>query len=259
MGYGISRSLGRVIMRLGLKTNIAAACLAVVLIAANAPAAVIYFDDFSGSGDTSLNGTTPDTRPGTETWLSSANWRADGSKVVTNSGAAFLPFVPASGKIYTLSADVNRTGTGQDWLAIGFAGTANTGNFVSSTPYTWMLLRGDRGEGGIQTFLGGGTAQSMNHFGPSGTVNLKVILDTTTPLWSAQWYANDTPLRTTSFTTNPTISHVAFGGHSNGVGTVDNLTLSVVPEPGAAGLLFGAGLLALRRKRQRDQDRFLDE
>lgn len=234
-------------MRMGVKMNLFAACLAAVLMAANANAAVIYFDDFSGSSETGLNGTAPDTRPGTtETWLSSTLWRADGSKPSGGSGA-YLPFVPATGQIYTLSADMNATNTDSNWLALGFAGATDTSAFVNTTPYAWIMMRGDRTQNdSIQTFPAL-TQSTGQHSSPSGVVNLKVVLDTSTPLWSVQWFADNGLLRAYNYSANPAISHVGFGSHSGGMGTVDNFTLSVVPEPAGLSLLALGGVMLLRR------------
>ncbi len=246
----INRSFGSALMRMRRKMNLIAGafCLAGAMIAANANASIIYFDDFSGSNDAGLNGTAPDTRPGSETWTSSDPWKADGSKSGGGNATAYLPFTPESGKTYTLSVDVNTTNTGGDWLAVGFTQNADTSQVFHSTAntaYAWVLRKPGNA---LESYLGAGTNGNGNFTATAGVVSLKIVLDTTTPLWSVEWHTNDTLRRTASFTANPTINYVSFGAFNSGTGTVDNFTLSVVPEPAALGLLAIGGLMMLRRQ-----------
>ena len=131
-----------------------ASCVGLFLSTAGAGATVIYADDFSGPAGTDLNDTAPDIRSGTDGGNSAARWIAfnafDADGTVGNevqSSCALLPFIPGAGEIYTLSLDVNTTGGGVDWLALGFTQNINTGQaFVGSiNGYDWMLLRQDRG------------------------------------------------------------------------------------------------------------------
>lgn len=75
------------------------------------------------------------------------------------------------------------------------------------------------------------------------------MLDTTTPLWTATWFRDSIQIHTAAYTTNPTINYIGIYKHQTASGTVDNLSLTVVPEPSAA-LLGGLGMLALLRRRR---------
>ena len=203
--------------------------LVVLLVAAGlgftASAGTIYFDALNGSG--ALTGRAPTTRPGTETWTSAATFTADG--VVANGiGGAFLPFTPAAGNRYVLSADMHAMTAGQNWLALGFT-AANTTTVWYSAPNNgapWMLLRGDRGTGQGQSFQGPITAGVAAHDTPAGVVNMKIVLDTTTTLWTVQWFVNGASVRgPVAYAANPTINYVGMGQNAE-AGIVQNFTLS---------------------------------
>lgn len=226
---------------------------------------VIYSDDFSGEASSELNGSAPDTRPGTETWLSSTgtpSWKADGSVTGSGQSNAFLPFSPASGFTYTLAVALNPATPSEtsDWLAVGFTQTASVsgGYWFSLNASPWMLARVDRsGEDGIQTFLGTNTSEAADHPSAAGVLNLKIVLDTTESEWSVQWFLNDSELRSVAYTANPSISYVALGKMFSAEGAVSSFTLSsvsAVPEPSTYALVLGAllgGFAAVRRRRHR--------
>gem|GEM_PF-446857 len=199
--------------------------------------ATIYYDDFSGSGGSPLNGAAPTTRPGSETWIAGTRWMADGTiPAPTGQSHAFLPFTPVAGYRYTLSADVNTTAGGADWIALGFSAAATTtGSFqgAPNNPVGWMLLRQNRGAAAGQSFLGIQTQFGAAHDTPAGMVNLQVILDTTRPMWTVQWFVNGTAVRgPLQFSgSNPSISYVGLGVNNTAVGTVDNLSLTSAPDP----------------------------
>src|SRR5690348_7440849 len=102
---------------------LASALAATLATSSRASGQVIYQDSFSGSGN--LNGAAPDVRPGAETWVAE-DWQANGTITApaTSIGSnSFLPFIPAAGKVYSLSLEVNPT-TATDpttWFAMGFA------------------------------------------------------------------------------------------------------------------------------------------
>ncbi|HWA87934.1 MAG TPA: PEP-CTERM sorting domain-containing protein [Opitutus sp.] len=245
-------------------------CLALFCVAAACASAqtTIYFDDFSGSSSTDLTGTTPDISSGGATWIADTGgsaWKADGS--ISNSGAsnAFLSFAPSAGHVYTLSIDANPVNGNGDWFAIGFSQLATVNSIYaggSVSASAWMLLRGDRTDD-LETFLGPGTGDEVDFNPPDditlspGSVNLKVILDTTGAQWTAEWVVNNVSIRQTTFDTNPTINYVGLGRWSTASGTVDNFTLtstSAIPEPATCALTLGtlaAGAVMLRRRRRR--------
>lgn len=236
-----------------LMKSIALAALILTLASAATAQTVIYSDTFGGSGGDDLNGTTPQVSEGGASWVSgtgSVAWKADGSVTGSGESNAFLPFVPETGRIYTLTATLNPTaaaGTG-DWLAIGFTGTAAVADgfhLLQTAP--WMLARVDRGDGGIETFLGPNTAYSEDHVSLPDALGLKVVLDTSQSDWKVQWWLGDTLLRTANYDgSNPDINFVGLGKFGDAEGTVSSFSLSsssAVPEPGTWALLAGAGAL----------------
>ena len=84
---------------------------------------VIYADDFSGLAAADLNGKAPDAGGGT--WTGTNQFNADGS-VVSGAGSVTLPFAPASGKIYTVTATVALTNNDANWVGLGFGDAAPT-------------------------------------------------------------------------------------------------------------------------------------
>ncbi len=217
----------------------------------------IYSETFSGSGSTNLVGTVPTTRPGSETWsgtTGASSWMANGAVNSTGDANAFLPFNPTSGFIYTLSLDANPAGGTGSWLALGFtAGNSATRFQLSPTdPSPWLLLRDTRGNGQGQTFFGPGTNGGANYNAPSGVVNLQLVLNTTGSQWTAGWFINGVSVRSETYVTNPTINYVGFGKIDNVSGTIDNFSLTQIPEPSTYAMIAGIGALGLvwyRRKR----------
>ena len=191
-----------------------------------ATAGTIFFDALNGSG--ALTGRAPTTRPGTETWTSATAFTADGAIANGGNCGAYLPFTPVAGNRYVLSADMNVTGTGQNWIALGFT-AANTTTVWYSSPNNgapWMLLRGDRGTGQGQDFQGPVTAGAAAFDAPTNVVNLRILLDTTPTLWTVQWFTNGVSVRgPVAYSSNPTINYVGVGQNGQ-VGTVHNLTLT---------------------------------
>ncbi len=191
---------------------------------------VIYADDFSGSG--SLNGSSPDTAPGADTWTASSFWNADGTKTANNTASAWLPFSPEAGKVYTLSADVNPDfSSSTNWLSMGFGGNApgdmDTAQFQGggNGASPWMLFReADDSPSVIQTF-GGPVANHDLTPDIVGSARLEIILNTTGANWTAEWKADGATLRNYTYTTNPTIESVGFGGFTSATGSLDNFSL----------------------------------
>ena len=219
--------------------SIAAAALLALPTSAGA-VLTVYSDDFSGAGGTNLNGQAPDVRPGSETWTAATGtpaWKADGSVVGIGHRNAWLPFVPSAGNVYTASLDVNpNTGTDvSDWFSLGFAsGAGTTNDFQNNSNGTtaWMLQRVRRtGVGDVQTFLGPGTAGGAGHPTATGTVNLKVVLDTQA-VWTAEWFFEGSSIRgPVALASNPTINHVGFGKYEDAQGSVDNFLLEALYDP----------------------------
>jgi hypothetical protein len=181
-------------------------------------------------------------------------WAGNGSITGSNIGGgdnAFLPFPPANGNIYELTATFSLSSTSSSWFALGFVDSSNIStpfyNDTSSSP--WMLLTG---QGNYYTSKNG----TGNLVGPIffGTVaTFKVELNTMAPVWTASFFVNNTlvsgPL---SYTTNPTtISGVGFGRADDAIGSVSNFSLTVVPEPASWTLALMAGLAWLASARRK--------
>jgi hypothetical protein len=197
---------------------------------------VIYSDDFSGDSATALNGTAPDIRPGSETWLAGASYKADGSVVGADNNNVFLPFTPMSGKIYILSLDVNVTAGGDAWFAFGFTAgnntTANFANFpINAAP--WLLERQDATSTDQTYALTGANISGYVFYNqPPGPKTLKVVLDTRRAQWRAAWYIGNVLLRgAVTYDTNPTITYVGIGKYVNAAGMVDNFKLVDATPP----------------------------
>ena len=222
---------------------------------------VLYAEDFGGSSTADLHGTAPDTRPDSETWITATGasaWQADGSISNGGSANALLPFTPESGYVYTLQASLNPNAptNSDDWFAIGFARNANvTTGFQLLETTAWMLGRVRRDSNGdIQTFLGPDTASGTNHSSAVGTLGFKVVLDTTGSQWTAEWFLNDSSLRSVAFSSQPTINYVGLGRLGSAVGSFSSFSLSAtsaVPEPSTWALVLGLVALgaAIRRRR----------
>lgn len=151
---------------------------------------VIYSEDFTGDALTALSGTAPDTTINAAAWTAGTRFTTDGIILAAaGNQSALLPFVPAQGNIYTVSADINTTATGQNWISLGFSAAVNAlpNNRFADPPFTALasfLLRENRGIGtgatDAQFFLGEQTMQATSFpTPPTGVVNAKITLDAT--------------------------------------------------------------------------------
>lgn len=220
--------------------------LGAIACAASLSAAVVYSDDFSNPAG-SLNGNAPDVRPGSETWSAAANYNYSGAGVLSVGGGfatmATLPFTPVAGNVYvaTIQISIPNTST-TDWVGIGFYTNGSIWN-----PAAFAL---DRGTASIQTaFNGNWVERGTGITGASTPTNtIAVKLDTTAPQWVATLVVNgtDIPSSVTSFAPNGINS---VGLTSATIASVDNFSLTTVPEPATLSLLGAAALTALRRRR----------
>ncbi len=232
----------------------------------------IYSDNFDGIG-LSLNGSSVD--------VGNQNWQAGGAFLDNGAvntvvgtavgNAAFLPFSPLSGTVYTASATiVNPYG---DWIGFGFfsALPVNGGDWTGTTfgqrhsnsGYAWLLDRNLAGQSDQQAFLGYGTGNSIGAingdlFDSSAPLTISIVLDTTTANWSAEFILNGNSQGVFSFPSadNPGIGGIGFSRTSNGSsgtgGTISGFTLTQVPEPSALALLglSWMGTLLFRRHKK---------
>jgi hypothetical protein len=194
-----------------------AACLSLVtacIVAGNgalASAAVLYDENFTGAAATTLNGQIPDVdqNGGFNTWRAHSHFTADGNmNAPANGSGAFLPFIPAPGFVYTLSASFTNVVGNTNWMGFGFAESVpanpqNTGNdyrFISgaTSGKAWMLFRGAFGTNALthQTHRGNadsGTTNpadwSVGTFAAGGDIDLQIVLDTTAAAYTATFYA----------------------------------------------------------------------
>lgn len=231
-----------------------------LLVVARLDASTIYFDDFNGSGDSNLHGTAPG--PGSETWSSDTPWKDNGSiaSPFASPAHAYLPFVPSAGNVYALSMDMNVTG-GQEtnhFFSLGFSATNTLSEAYYPDGFFAFAIKRTNGFGGdqVETALGPGYSIGATH-NNSGALNLKVVLDTQPSLWTVRWLVNNISIRgPVAFGSNPSINYVAFGSFQNTTGTVDNFTLTVIPEPTSslAACAGVVGLIACGRRRQRRKE-----
>lgn len=204
---------------------------------------VVYSDSFDGSARKPLNECLPNTTPEGTCWESMKNgtvWMADGSigtQAPNQNRNAFLPFIPESGKVYELSLEMSPEGpVAGDFFSLGFASNnklsdafvTNQGMAVSP----WMFVAAS---GLVRTYTGPGNKGNVAAVSPDGgwanPIAVKIILDTDSEPWAAEWFVNGESIRKHKFYTgNPEISYVTFGRFRRASGSVDNFKLSVLSE-----------------------------
>lgn len=233
------------------------AALSLALAGQASASILLYSDDFSGSPNDPLHGTTPPTAIGTNTWNADLGWRADGSYAAGASSAnGFLPFSPSPGLVYTLTATLDKpTGSGGGtWAAIGFTEADDaSGTSLWPAPNNagpWVLYRANTND--VAAFGGPGIGGvNSGDVGPyTGPQTLTIELDTTGPQWTAEWFVGADSIHQVTYTTNPTINFVGLGQSNNATVNFSNFSLSVVPEPSTA-LLGAMGMMTLLLRRRR--------
>ena len=187
--------------------------LALCAIAGICSAAIIYQDNFDGAAGVDLHGRTPNVAPPGVTWVAGSDFDADGTVVYTLGGlgdCAFLPFVPKNGYVYTFSAMIDtrpsplRSNNPNDWIAMGFSRVINDPSVRfyamgsdADTVY-WMMSRTNLAVANNfdQNFIGTGTNGGNTTVSSLSANNLKVVLNTTAPVWTVSWYYNNVLDRT---------------------------------------------------------------
>jgi hypothetical protein len=206
-------------------------------------------DPFTGDAGALLSGTTPQSHGGTgaDAWIEANNdMILTGTNCYATNGGnenAFLPFTPANGAKYLLSADLNPFATQNgDWFAVGFSQNDNDGQWHNSgnNASGWILARGTGAGQTGQTFLGPETTGGGGIAAFYGLHTYSVELDTTLVNWTFQFFVDGVSVRgpaaySSSNGVNPTINFVGFG-HLSGVGgTVDNFTVETIFTSGSVG------------------------
>jgi hypothetical protein len=229
----------------------------------------LYSDNFDGLSSANLNGTTPDTTIGANTWTASADFKADGSLTGTGNDSASLAFTPEANKVYTLSVTLSQpTGSAANqWASVGFSnGITNTQthNTTVTGGAPWVLWRNGAAHSdtndveaypGRAAFPSGGVA--LGDF--TGTKTLTIELNTLSSAWRVRWLVDGTSLHTytyeaaantfQNFDGNPAITQVSIARNNATAPNFDSLSLTMIPEPSSAmaGILLGLGLLRRRR------------
>ena len=204
---------------------------------ANAPSPDIYQDDFGGLATAALDGQTPVTTQGSNTWevlnsnggnpVSGPYLRADGSFTGSSSSVysvAYLPFAPVAGNIYSLgiqATDISGVSGVNGSLGFGFSGDPalnQPGNLGPWMARNWGSLTGSTYR---NTASGsGGNLVGFTATGALAEASMTIVLDTTQTYWTAQYYYGDTMVRTVTYDAshpNPAITHVAVFGQKGAI------------------------------------------
>ena len=234
--------------------------------ATTASAETIYQDSFNRTGDlngsqlgvaTGFAGTGTDGGSATAAWTAPAGTSTTAGTGLTAGGNGQLPFVPALGDVYTLTADITMNQPGDNfsgYVIFGFSTDINTP--VDNAPLAPLMFV--NGNGGVQAYSYGpwGYFSLGNVGNASGVSNdLQLVLDTTQPLWTVSAFINGTPDGSFTYNgdnyLNPSIVAVGVNFKNNyQYATFTNFSLSDVPEPTSLALLAIGGLLVLPRRRR---------
>jgi hypothetical protein len=221
---------------------------------------IIYKDNFNRVGPMSRYGEGESVHPTISSlptagmsalggWYSntiSPNCSTDGTQLVKTAGQGnlYLPFTPADGKKYRLSADIKTTMTQQgQYISLGFTNGDDPYADWSTEQSAVAWWKSPDNSLIPVTCLGPDLYRYdySNIERTAGYDNYAVELDTTQEHWRVLWFLNGHVVRGDVFETNPTISWIGIGGTA--AGYIDNFTL-MAPEPSAI-ILVGTALLAL--------------
>jgi len=208
------------------------------------PERVIYSDDFSGDGSSTLNATIPDVRPGWESWISNEYIMDDGTRPVPPGDphvSAVLPWVPLADNVYQLSATIDLDGSG-DWMFLGFTEEGSIRSWVGYDMGAVGFIQ--HGSSGTVSVLPG---DGVDHGVIAEHIDVMVELDTNLEPWTLEFFAAPTgePLVSlrgpVAYTENPNITHVGIGFFEQNEGIFDDFKLHEGPIPPPPGYLVDAG------------------
>lgn len=250
----------------------------------------IFSDDFSGP-DGDINGTSPTTAPGSETWNAAGYVEQIGGKLYGRNGGTgdaqstnYLSYTLSAGNIYELSVNINGLAPLSDtsqYAGLGFFSTVTN----LDSPYTsndptgpWMLVRtqnDDANEGDMSLRpLGSGSIDAStidSSFDVTVSRNYKLVLNTSdTDAGTAgdqfsvalfvdgvqygSTYTYDT-IASASLLTNVVGVGLTASIKSGGPNIVfDNFLLTstaVIPEPSTFALLAGIATMGFAAARRR--------
>ncbi len=250
---------------------------------------IIYHDDFNGSASTAVNGQPldVDNNGGANTWVANSGYKENGATPTgtgVNSGA-FLPFTPAAGNIYTLTARF--TGVGPDgasvsWHALAFGKSVPSpftdgadNRFISggSLGRAWFFFRPNNPttptDSPNKIQLGNaatGTASNSNWSDPTlvraegGDIDMKIVLNTSGATWTADFLAkrpsDSTYTEVSAGPLNLLAQDIGMVGVARTSGTLAgtlvsfDLSYDAVPEP-ASILLLTLGVITIGATRRR--------
>lgn len=231
---------------------------------AAAGAAVIYQENFDGSGSTNLAGLAPDVAPGSETWGGATDFKADGF-VSFSFGGIYLPFAPVPGYVYTLTGSF-QVAAGSDWLGLGFAGGSptSTDRLSNNQGRGWLLAKNTD----IVSFIGPGDGNgvfqsTISTQSPAGVLTTQTITLDASSANAADWtFSANQTVGTTNYVvwTNQLAGITSAGditaiglSSSTASGTFTSLTLTAVPEPSTYAMALAAaacGFFSIRRRKR---------
>ncbi len=219
------------------------------LLVMSAQATAIYQQGFSGAATTAI-GTAPTIRPGNEVWVSLISGNRTNpfllnGNAYSGAGGMCLPFTPAAGNIYKLSASIDRTSNTGDWISIGFNDTLVGSSFTGAGLGT-VIIRGDSQPTDGNAFNGPGVGGQLPdfNFDNDGVNVVEIILDATSAdsaLWMMEYRVGGTSVGGPSLRNDASgdFGNISFVGFSHGgaTGAIRDFSLSitstipVIPEP----------------------------
>jgi hypothetical protein len=245
-------------MKANLNTCITIHAVTLLLASSYSYSAIVYADNFDGAA-TTLIGTIPDSRPGSQVWGGSSSILANGS--FSGSVGAYLPLTLEVGNTYELSATIQTGDSWSGWIAMGFIEgdpAIDRGRFADNMASDWFLIHVD---GRLQYFKdrGGAGEVSTGQNMRNKTLTYVMEIDTRNASASNWTLSGSLTFNGNTYTAYPgtnvsagsptnIITGVGFGAQ-DGAGTITNFSLSI-PEPSTYAALSVFGLAWTMRRRR---------